>query len=72
MISLVAFSVVRRAPSGALVRQRAVTGGLAKCKMSLIAAVSLRRHIGSTAGGGSGLSMVRTEVPAVLPQGTGG
>ncbi|ERH20898.1 hypothetical protein HMPREF1549_00957 [Actinomyces johnsonii F0510] len=40
--------------------------------MSLIAAVSLKRYIGSTVGGGSGLSMVRTEVPAVLPQGTGG
>ena len=59
-------------PSGASAQQRAVTGGLAKCKVSLIAAVSLRRHIGSTAGGGSGLSMVRTEVLAVLPQVTGG
>ena len=40
--------------------------------MSLIAAVNLERHIGSTVDGGSGLSMVRTEVPVVPPQGTGG
>lgn len=59
-------------PSGAPAQQRAVTGGLAKCKMSLIIAVPLKGRIGSTAGGGSGLSMVRTEVLAMLPQGTGG
>ena len=58
--------------SGAPTQQRAVTGGLTKCKMSLIIAVPLKGRIGSTAGGGSGLSMVRTEVLAMLPQGTGG
>jgi len=34
--------------------------------------VPLMGRIGSTAGGGSGLSMVRMEVLAVQPQGTGG
>ena len=72
MIGLVKFGVDRGAPLGALVRQRAVTGGLTECKMSLTIAMSLKGRIGSTAGGGSGLSMVRTEVLAVLPQGTGG
>ena len=58
--------------SGPSAQQRAVTGGLTKCKMSLIIAVPLKGRIGSTAGGGSGLSMVRMEVLAVQPQGTGG
>jgi len=40
--------------------------------MSLTIAMPLKGRIGSTAGGGSGLSMVRMEVLAVLPQGTGG
>lgn len=40
--------------------------------MSLTIAMPLKGRIGSTAGGGSGLSMVRMEVLAVQPQGTGG
>lgn len=59
-------------PSGAPAQQRAVTGRLAECKMSLTIAMPLTGRIGSTAGGGSGLSMVRMEVLAVQPQGTGG
>ena len=39
--------------------------------MSLIIAVPLKGRIGSTAGGGSGLSMVRTEVLAMRPRGLG-
>ena len=49
-----------------------MTGRLTECKMSLTIAMPLKGRIGSTAGGGSGLSMVRTEVLAVQPQGTGG
>ena len=39
--------------------------------MSLIAAVSLKRYIGSTVGGGSGLSMVRMEYRRCCPRGLG-